>query len=568
MSRVDNLVEKIKRKQITSNHELALKTTEIFRDLVDQSKWADARQLFKNVRQIGKKLITADRMNFTVGNVVKRIYHVIREECKNLKISVKDTTDILSGVPKDQIRMDSLRSITMRKNNSRVGDIEDSLDKIEEDVEDMDEINSPKKQSSTKGLRYNSSNTSIGSKKMSSINLPLTETLNLKLKNALLQAIGLMIEDIESVHDMITAQANEHIHKEDVILTYGKSQILSGFFEEASKDKFFEVLVCETAPSYSGHQTAKELSSKGISTTLVSDSSVYALMSRVDKVIISTHSIMANGGLVTHSGAYMICLAAQEHSVPVYVVGASYKMTPLYPFDFLTYNELSSPQEIFHLEEHDIKSNIEVIIPAYDYVPPELVSLYITNIGGQTPKYIYRVFTDSMELQAVVEQDQPERYITVGVRVLIINEKDQVFLGRRLDTKDKLYGTPGGHLEYSESFAQCASRELYEELNILIPESNLHYLTTLNVIKKSNDYDQAKLHYLNIFMVTFINIDLAQNIINQDQHKCEEWEWLEWSDIINTDKKRNQLYYSFNYLFEQGYDDLDKIKQLVAIKRE
>jgi len=34
------------------------------------------------------------------------------------------------------------------------------------------------------------------------------------------------------------------------------------------------------------------------------------------------------------------------------------------------------------LEENDIKENIEVFVPAYDYVPPELVSLYITNMGG------------------------------------------------------------------------------------------------------------------------------------------------------------------------------------------
>jgi hypothetical protein len=48
------------------------------------------------VRKIGNKLIAADRMNFTVGNIVKRVYHIIREECKALKISVKDT-DILKG---------------------------------------------------------------------------------------------------------------------------------------------------------------------------------------------------------------------------------------------------------------------------------------------------------------------------------------------------------------------------------------------------------------------------------------------------------------------------------------
>ena len=64
------------------------------------------------------------------------------------------------------------------------------------------------------------------------------------------------------------------------------------------------------------------------------------------------------------------------------VIGPMYKFTPLYPFDFLTYNELSSPQQIFNLEENDVKENIEVIVPAFDYVPPELVSLYITNLGG------------------------------------------------------------------------------------------------------------------------------------------------------------------------------------------
>ena len=158
------------------------------------------------------------------------------------------------------------------------------------------------------------------------------------------------------------------------------------FFQEAAKTIFFEVVVCESAPSYSGQLTAKTLADKcGISTTLIPDAAVFALMSRVDKVIIGTHAIMANGGLVTHTGAYMIALAAKTHSVPVYVIGPMYKMTPLYPFDFLTYNELLSPQEIFTLTENDKKENIEVIVPAYDYVPPELVSLYITNLGGQTP---------------------------------------------------------------------------------------------------------------------------------------------------------------------------------------
>ena len=68
--------------------------------------------------------------------------------------------------------------------------------------------------------------------------------------------------------------------------------------------KDFDVLVCETAPNFSGHKTATDLQKNGISAKLITDSSIYAFMSRVDKVIISTAAIMANGGLVAHSGAF------------------------------------------------------------------------------------------------------------------------------------------------------------------------------------------------------------------------------------------------------------------------
>jgi translation initiation factor eIF-2B subunit beta len=72
----------------------------------------------------------------------------------------------------------------------------------------------------------------------------------------------------------------------------------------------------------------------------VTDASVFALMSRVDKVIIPTVAIMANGGLIANSGAYQLALAAKEHSVPVIVVSATYKLTPSFPFDPLRLNEM------------------------------------------------------------------------------------------------------------------------------------------------------------------------------------------------------------------------------------
>jgi translation initiation factor 2B subunit (eIF-2B alpha/beta/delta family) len=51
-----------------------------------------------------------------------------------------------------------------------------------------------------------------------------------KLKNAVLSAIDNLREDVENVPEIIASQAKEHIHANDVVLTYGDSSVLIGFF--------------------------------------------------------------------------------------------------------------------------------------------------------------------------------------------------------------------------------------------------------------------------------------------------------------------------------------------------
>ena len=50
------------------------------------------------------------------------------------------------------------------------------------------------------------------------------------------------------------------------------------------------------------------------------------------------------------------------------------------------------PEKIFRLQENDVPENIDVICPKYDYVPPKLISLILTNVEGYTPENIYRAF--------------------------------------------------------------------------------------------------------------------------------------------------------------------------------
>ena len=188
-----------------------------------------------------------------------------------------------------------------------------------------------------------------------------------------------MIEEIEMSKEEITAHATEHINDNDVILTYHTSSTLIDFFTEAKTTTNFEVIVSETAPKFTGHETAKDLAKAGIKTSLVTDSAVFALMSRVDKVIITAHGIMATGGIIAEAGALMIAHAAKAHQVPVLVLSGSYKLTPLHPIDSLTYNELLAPSMIYRTEEADMSSNVTAIVPAFDYVPPKLVNLILCN---------------------------------------------------------------------------------------------------------------------------------------------------------------------------------------------
>lgn len=37
---------------------------------------------------------------------------------------------------------------------------------------------------------------------------------------------------------------------------------------------------------------------------------------------------------------------------------------------------------------------LHVANPAYDYVPPHLISLFITDSGGHAPSYVYRLLAE------------------------------------------------------------------------------------------------------------------------------------------------------------------------------
>lgn len=90
-------------------------------------------------------------------------------------------------------------------------------------------------------------------------------------------------------------------------MTFGRSRTVERFLIEAhEKRSGIKVFVAEGAPSLRGREMALVLSQSGVDTTLISDSEIFAMMSRVNKVIIGTHAVMANGGLLAHAGSHLV----------------------------------------------------------------------------------------------------------------------------------------------------------------------------------------------------------------------------------------------------------------------
>jgi 8-oxo-dGTP diphosphatase len=110
----------------------------------------------------------------------------------------------------------------------------------------------------------------------------------------------------------------------------------------------------------------------------------------------------------------------------------------------------------------------------------------------------------------------------VGVGVYILNSKKQLLLQHR--TSKHAYGTwaaPGGHLEFGESFFDCAKREAKEETGIDVQE--------IKVIGVSNDvYKEEGKHYVTP-AVRVISFSGEPKIMEPE--KCDRMEWFDLDNL-------------------------------------
>lgn len=59
-----------------------------------------------------------------------------------------------------------------------------------------------------------------------------------------------------------------------------------------------------------------------------------------------------------------------------------------------TLNKYGPAHDLLPFKENKCDSQGGAINPVFDYVPPELLTIFLSNVGGNAPSYVYRLLTE------------------------------------------------------------------------------------------------------------------------------------------------------------------------------
>jgi len=218
-------------------------------------------------------------------------------------------------------------------------------------------------------------------------------------KNLIVQTAKQMAEDDIKINMTMGKNGSVLFDNNDTIMThcnagslatvaYGTALGVIRATKESGKN--IKVIATETRPVQQGSRlTAFELKHDGFDVSLIPDTAVgYSMANNlVNKVVVGADRILRTGHVYNKIGTYQVALMAKQHNIPFYVAA------PLSTFDMQ-----SNPQDVI-IEQRkgtevtqigDKKTapdGIDVINPAFDMTPPELISGIITEAGVVKPPF-------------------------------------------------------------------------------------------------------------------------------------------------------------------------------------
>ncbi|MBM5804733.1 MAG: S-methyl-5-thioribose-1-phosphate isomerase [Candidatus Verstraetearchaeota archaeon] len=169
---------------------------------------------------------------------------------------------------------------------------------------------------------------------------------------------------------------------------YGTAMgVIRSAFESGKK---IFVYAAETRPLLQGARlTTFELKSEGIPFKLITDNMIGYIMQKglINKVVVGADRITRRGDIFNKIGTYGIALMAKAHGIPFYAAAPTSSVDLSVKAEEVIIEE-RKPEEVTHIANVRIApEGVDVLNPAFDLTPGELVSGIITEKGVLYPPY-------------------------------------------------------------------------------------------------------------------------------------------------------------------------------------
>ena len=231
------------------------------------------------------------------------------------------------------------------------------------------------------------------------MNITKSKESTSEIKDAIVNEAKIMAEEDIGINKQMGKNGSYLFHDNDTIMTHCNAGSLAtvaygtalGVIRATKESgKKIKVIATETRPVMQGSRlTVFELKHDGIDVSLIPDTAVGYSMANglVSKVIVGADRILATGHVYNKIGTYQVALMAKQHGIPFYVAA------PLSTFDMnstpkdVVIEQRKSSEVTGVAGNKTAPDNINVINPAFDMTPPELISGIITEAGVAEPPF-------------------------------------------------------------------------------------------------------------------------------------------------------------------------------------
>ncbi len=173
-----------------------------------------------------------------------------------------------------------------------------------------------------------------------------------------------------------------------IIFTHCHSSTAERLIKGVNAYKPKTVIATETRPLFQGHITVRNLLQAKIDTIMIVDSAAAYFIKDdsfypVDTVLLGADEITVFGDAINKVGSYSMGISAYFAAKPLYIV------TPALKIDLSTlYSpiklELRNAKEVWE----DAPKGLKIINPAFDLVPREFITGFITELGVLEPEQL------------------------------------------------------------------------------------------------------------------------------------------------------------------------------------